>query len=158
DPAFGRHGCGSSKVSLIMPERTPQVLPIPGADSAGRAGAFDHPLELVEERRLAGEDLVARLSESEPAGAIDLGKLAHAAGARRPFHGEEVAADRRRVTVALDRPGLDPLAAGLPYRRQPSELAVRREPGLLGEFAPRRGEPVLAGRRLALGDRPGALI
>src|SRR5215204_191595 len=90
---------------------------------------FDLPgiftCDLVDERRLARQDFRLRLLEREPRGAVDLRKLRLLTGLRRPFHRERVAPDRRRVAVALDRPGEHELAALLAHRRQRMELAVQ---------------------------------
>src|ERR1700754_3970384 len=73
--------------------------------------AFQGRHRLADEAGLAGQDLVQRLRGPEPADAVDLGKGLDAAGARRPFHLEQVGAEAVEVWVGLDDPGVDHLAA-----------------------------------------------
>lgn len=80
------------------------------------------------------------------------------ARARRPFHLEFVADQRRGIEIAFEREGVHPFAAGLLDRGQGVEIAGKRCAGLLGEFADRGGKLLFAGVRLALRDRPDARV
>src|SRR5262245_22387254 len=105
-----------ARITVVSPLEVDSML----SDGAGAR------LQLVQERRLPGEDLAARLGQAEPRGAIDLGELLGAPRLRRPLHGEHVAADRAGVAVALERPGVDHLSARLPARRElEARLAAR---------------------------------
>src|SRR6185312_3898500 len=123
-----------------------------------RGSARQQPLELVDEAALRRIDLRARRGEAEPLGAVDLGKGPNATRAWRPFEIEGVALDSARIAITLDGPGIDDLAAGLPDGRQRAELASDGEARLLGELALRPRQQILARRRLAFRDRPGAGI
>src|SRR4029453_15200472 len=112
-------------------------------------------LEPVEQRLLAGVDLVARLSQREPGRAIDFGKGLHAAAARRPFHFEGVAHEAIDVEVALKGKGFDLLSAALPDTTECLQRTGRPLAQFLGELAPCGGLERLAFRGLAFGNRPG---
>src|SRR4051812_3052469 len=121
--------------------------------------AEDFPLEQVEERPLALDELASRDGGVEPLGAVDLGELLPTARVRWPLQRECRAPDGRRVELALDRPRPDALAAGLAQLTQVERPAGRDvAAGLLRELAPGRREGVLVGVVLALDDRPGAVV
>src|SRR5688572_6640365 len=93
-------GSSGTVRKLTGPRRRSTVdLPVP-----------DRLFQPVEERPLAGEDPFPRLVGREPRGAVDLGILLLAPGARRPLHPKRVARDRGGVDVALGPPGGDDLA------------------------------------------------
>src|SRR5438132_2490007 len=113
-------------------------------------------LQLVEKRPLARDQLRPRIGDGEPLRAIDLREFLLLSRARRPFHGEGVAADRRRVAIALGGPREDRLPAGLAARRERDERSRGLDAGFLEEFAPASGEGILAVVELSLGNGPRA--
>src|SRR5918999_3981608 len=136
----------NSALLSLRPIPTPLPLVSPalqGGDSTRVAGGGSRPgarfRQPVQQRGLRGVDLLPRLLEPEPARAVDLRELGHAAGPRRPLDRERVGADRRRVEVALRRPGGDALAAALRDRAELHELGGgrRRRAQLLLELAQR---------------------
>src|SRR5215470_2350892 len=66
-------------------------------ESAGTAGASELRGELLEQWRLAAEDLPSRIIESEPLRSIDFGEILEASRSARPFDRECVATDRGGV-------------------------------------------------------------
>ncbi len=62
------------------------------------------------------------------------------------------------IEVALDRPRVNELAAGLTNRSECDELAGHRRAELLFELPPRCGERIFVGVDLTLRNRPGALV
>src|SRR5262249_11034195 len=127
-------------------------------ESAGTAGASEFRCELLEQWRLASEDLPSRIIESEPLRSIDFGEILKAPCPARPFDREGVAADRGSRRIALEGPGLDRLAARLFDRCELDEGSARLDAGLLRELARSGGERFLASVVLALGNRPGAQV
>src|SRR5215470_1021449 len=127
-------------------------------ESAGTAGASELRCELLEQWRLAAEDLPSRIIESEPLRSIDFGEILKAPRSARPFDRECVATDRGGVRIALEGPSLDQLAASLLDRCELNEGPARLDARLLPELARSRGERFLAGVVLALGNRPGAQV
>src|SRR5580658_9952998 len=115
-------------------------------------------LELIEKNALAFVDLLARFGEREPRSAVDLRKNLLAARARRPFEGEAVAAQRRRINIAFGRPGMHDLAAGLLDRAQRLQGIGHGEPRFFGKFELRACQQILPRPCFALGNRPGARI
>ena len=108
---------------------------------------------------MGGIDLLPRVLECEPFGAVHLGERAHLARAGRPLDGERVALDPRGIEVALECPGADQLSALLPDLAQGDRLAVgRRGAQLLLELATGGLERVFVRLVLAFGDRPGAFV
>src|ERR687897_2754978 len=113
--------------------------------------------QTVEKLRLSRIQLLARLVDAEPAGAVDLGELRGAPGARRPLHRERVAAHGVGVEVALGGPGGHDLAALLLHVVELDQLARRQgRARLLLELPQRAGERIVAVLVLALRDRPDA--
>ena len=100
--------------------------------------ASERGLEPVDERDLGGLEPAPRLVRIEPADPVDLREHLAPARSRRPLHLERVRQRRRRVQVALDRPGVDDLAALLDDRaeRDGRGRRVDRRAGLLRELAP----------------------
>src|SRR5439155_7914563 len=131
----------------------------PGSPACSRAGFAEVLTQPVEERRLGGEEPLARLVEPEPGRPVDLRELLRPARARRPFELERVAAHRLRVEVALRRPGPDELATALAHLPQLDQRSLGQlGAGLLGELAPGANQRRLVVAVLALGDRPGAEV
>src|SRR6266403_2014310 len=97
-----------------------------------------------------------RVGHDEPGAAVDLGEPIHLTRPRRPFELEFVADNVVRVDFALDREGMDDLAALLLRGRQGHELAVDRLSRFFGELAARGIESIFRAAELALWDRPGA--
>ena len=114
--------------------------------------------KLEEYRLLAAKNFCQRFAGAKPARAVDLGKARALARSGRPFHLEQIADELRGIAIAFDRPGVDDLAAGLLERaeRRNSPSAVKPVSSL--EFAPGRGEQILAGIGKPLRDRPGACV
>ena len=119
----------------------------------------------VDERRLRGQQLLARGVEREPARAVDLGERLQPAGAGRPFELERVADDRVGVEIAFERPGADDLPALLAHLAERQQRARRARRGrrrpsppparaARTRAPPRRGRPRPSGcstrRRLCL--------
>src|SRR5262249_46318328 len=100
-------------------------------------------LEGVEDRDLSLVNLLAGGGERKPGGAIDFGKLLLATGARRPFHGERVAPDRRRVAIGFHRPSVNGLAARLLVRPQCAMDSAGCEARLFRELALGRRQRLL---------------
>src|SRR4029079_4030403 len=71
-----------------------------------------------DERDLGGLQPPARLDWVEPGDPVELGEHLPSAAPRRPFHLELVRVRRRRIELALDRPGMDDLAALLDDRSE----------------------------------------
>ncbi len=115
-------------------------------------------LKFLDQRLLPGLDLPSRRSHVEEGRPVDLRELHPSPRLRGPFHRERVADGRTWVAVALERPGVDDLAALLLHRRQSDEWACRRDAGFFLEFPPGGFEQVLARLDLALGNRPGAVV
>src|SRR5690606_9730289 len=101
-------------------------------------------LQHVEEGRLRRVDLHARHLQIEKPCAIHLREALLSSRTRRPLHLEEVAPERRRIAVALERPGVHPLSAFQPNATERKVRALAREARFLGEFATCAGERVLA--------------
>src|SRR5689334_10897468 len=118
----------------------------------------DNPFQLVQERSLPLQDPDPSLGQRKPLGAVDLGKFAHLPRPRRPLQLEHAAADRGRVAVSLDRPGVDDLARFLAHRRERDEFALELQARLLPQLALRRGERILHFPDLALRDSPRARV
>jgi hypothetical protein len=66
--------------------------------------------------------------------------------------------DLRGVAIALDRPGVHDLAAGLPDGRQGTKFAVDLGARFLAEFPAGVSQEVDIGRDFALRDRPRAKV
>src|SRR5690606_33128943 len=94
----------------------------------------------------------------EPAGAVDLGERAPLPRPARPLDLERVAAQLPGIGIALDRPGVHDLAAGLADRPERERGPLGGEARLLRQLAARSGEQVLAGADLPLRNRPRAAI
>src|SRR5689334_5355044 len=116
--------------------RTPEVIPCTLAAGLGHCRG-----QPIEQLGLPLDELGTGGLEVEPGGAIDLGKLLDAAGARRPLELEHVAHDRVGVEVALDGPRGHTLAVGLPHLAEFEITIVRRRGAeFLGELAASRDE------------------
>src|SRR5215204_1530601 len=114
-------------------------------------------LQLDQERPLIGDDLFHRFARAEPADPVDLGEFLTQAGARRPFHLEQVACEFRQVEIALEGEAMHGLAALLPDRLQRLEWPFRGQSGFLPELAKRTGQEIVRPHQ-AFGDGPGASV
>src|SRR6188472_250028 len=116
--------------------------------------------ESLKEGGLRRVELLPRLRKGKPLGPVHLGKLAPLARARWPLHLKGVAAQDRRVEVALGGPAQDPLAA---LQSHPAQLLeplgdeTERGADLLLQLAQRAGPRLLPFVQFTLRDRPGAL-
>src|SRR5690242_2798834 len=137
------NGCAASRRRATMRRH---------GSCSGRAQKPSLRLELVDEGDLRRENPQAGFLRRKPRRAVHLGEFGLAPGSRRPFHGKGVAADRVRVAVALDRPGVNPLAALLAQRREGRCGALRLEAGFLAKLAHCGGERILAFGDLTLGN------
>ncbi len=111
-------------------------------------------LELVEKTDLALVQFLTGDLAAEPIGAFDFGELPLASGARRPFHPEPIAPDRRGVAVAFDSEGVNHLAAGLFAGREPEEPAADFETRFFLEFPFRGPQRSRGGTDFPFRDRP----
>src|SRR5205085_6564078 len=93
-----------------------------------------------------------------PAHAVDLGEFARFPRPGRPFQREDVASDRGRIAIALDRPRVDRFPAFLPDGRERDEVAFDSEPRFLEQLATRGHEWILELADLALRDAPRARV
>src|SRR5213082_2276479 len=114
--------------------------------------------ELRDQAALRRIDLLEGHRDREPLGPVDLGEFLTPAGLGRPFEGERIAAELRRIAVTLHRPGVDNLAPALRDRRQRDERALGPTAGLLFELALRGRQRLLFRCKLTLGDRPGPCV
>src|SRR5215217_5753370 len=125
---------------------------------AGGRPATEQCGEPYQQLGLRRVELLARLLEAEPGGAIDLRKLLHPPRSRRPLDRERVAGDRVGVDVARGGVGGDDLAALLAHLAELDELGAGRQRAaeLLFELAQRARARIVAVLVLALRDRPRA--
>ena len=79
-------------------------------------------------------------------------------GARRPFRLRPQAVQARRVAVALERPGVDDLAAALDDPAERQVGTARFEAGFLDELADGGLERIFARMDAALRNRPRAFV
>src|SRR5579875_789260 len=91
-------------------------------------------------------------------GAIDLRKFAAYARMWRPFDGEFVASERRRIAVTFKCPCRNAFPSLMPHRAERPIRAVRFQTRFFPKFAMRRGLSILAQRHFALGNKPGTRI
>lgn len=91
---------------------------------------------------------------------IDLRKRLLLPGARRPLHLKRVAAQRARIAIAFQRPGMDELSRLMLHRPERDQLESRMniEPSLFPKLAERRRLFVFAGIDFALRKKPGPVI
>ena len=93
----------------------------------------------------------------EPCRTVDLGKIPHLTGPWWPLHREAIAPDRRRIAIALDRPGVDCFAAVF-LDAEIHRRSVRNEAGFFGKFATSGRDRFLVRSEFALGQRPGMVV
>ncbi len=115
-------------------------------------------LETVKKFGLALKNFAARDFEIEPGSPIDFRKVLSLPRTRRPLDAERIADERRRVPIAVDRPGVHPFSSGLPQRTKRQGFPRRTKSGLFREFPKRRGEKVLTVVDFSLWHCPGACI
>ena len=89
-------------------------------------------LEAVEQRLLTGKDLLARLRQRKPCGAIDLREGLAAPAVRRPLDLELIAAQAVDLEVAFEGEGLDLFSAALADPAERPQRAGRSGAKLLG--------------------------
>src|SRR5262249_40780817 len=111
-----------------------------------------------QDRPLSFQDLAARRIGREPCGTVDLGKLAVATRAWRPFHAEGVAEESRRIKATFDGPHGNDFGARLAKGAERQRLAFGPAAGLFLELALGRGKRILARQIATFGDGPGAIV
>ena len=107
---------------------------------------------------MAREDPSTGLLERKPRPTIDLGDVDHAARARRPLDGAEIAYQQLRVAVAFRCPGTHDFSARLPDFAQINRASRGREAGLLLKLTHRCGKRLFVLGVFTLWDRPGTQV
>jgi len=123
-----------------------------------RQGPCQHFFKLIDKAPLPRQNFFPRGRQRKPAGPIDFRKGLLLSGPGRPFHGEQIAFNRRRLAITFQRPSMNKLPARLPKGRQGHGLPRNVTTCLLVKFPSRRFEKILAFLDFSLWYGPGPLV